>query len=424
MPERVKRTNADGPAKRPRVLYITINIPYFPGGGGTYIREYFLLKSLSRWIDFYVAAVIECPDPSRKERLLEFCQMAWSPDEDRHPESVKKPVGIKPAFYPDCLHDNWKFAAPHIESLNALIKSIKPDIIQIEHTQNAWLVERLDTAVAPTILTFHDIWTTRQLQYWSQATSLRKKLRVVRHSLESLRYERMYGRKASCLVAMSIPDARRMNRWFGHSNAVVIPSCIDVDHYASYHIGQPAKRHRLFYSGSMGWEPNVEAVFWFVKEVLPRISEKYPDAHLLIVGGDVPPELGESLKDNPAVQFAGFVPDVRQFIAESEVCIVPLKKGSGTRLKILEYMAMQKPIVSTRIGAEGIDVTDGQDILLADEPEAFARAVISLFKDPELACRIGLDARNLIMQRYDAERVASSAKELYFKLADVSDKIR
>ena len=151
---------------------------------------------------------------------------------------------------------------------------------------------------------------------------------------------------------------------------------------------------------------------YFIKEIWPRIAEANPQARCKIIGGSPPASL-TSLA-GPRIEFTGFVPDLRPHLAEAAAVVVPLRIGGGTRLKIVEAMAMGKAIVSTSLGAEGIEAVDGRDILIADEPAAFADAAGRLLNEPGLAAQIGDSARQLSEARY-AWSSAAHALENFFR---------
>jgi glycosyltransferase involved in cell wall biosynthesis len=166
-----------------------------------------------------------------------------------------------------------------------------------------------------------------------------------------------------------------------------------------------ARRAHLVFTGSMDWLPNVDGMQYFVRDILPRIREAEPNATLSIIGRSPTPAV-KRLALDAGIAITGRVEDVRPHIAEGSVYIVPLRVGGGTRLKIFEAMAMGKAVVSTSIGAEGLPVTTGDNVVIADEPAEFARAVVDLIRDDEWRQRIEIAARRLVVERYDWSAVS------------------
>jgi len=166
----------------------------------------------------------------------------------------------------------------------------------------------------------------------------------------------------------------------------------------------------LVFTGSMDWLPNEDGMLYFVREILPQIRQVEPDVTLSIVGRAPTPAVAR-LAELPGIEVTGRVDDVRPHVAAGEVYIVPLRIGGGTRLKIFEAMSMAKVVVSTTVGAEGLPVTPGRDIVIADDPARFAEAVVGLVRDAGARERIANEARRLVVERYDWAAVASDFEE-------------
>jgi polysaccharide biosynthesis protein PslH len=158
-------------------------------------------------------------------------------------------------------------------------------------------------------------------------------------------------------------------------------------------------------------------VTYFVQEIWPRIAEAHPKARLKIIGGQAPRSLQALVR--PGVELTGFVPDLRPHLAEAAAVVVPLRLGGGTRLKIVEAMAMGKAIVSSTLGAEGIEAVPGRDLLIEDQPAAFADAVSRLLAEPSLAARIGRSARQLAVQHYAWSGAARALESFYREILQI-----
>jgi glycosyltransferase involved in cell wall biosynthesis len=168
----------------------------------------------------------------------------------------------------------------------------------------------------------------------------------------------------------------------------------------------------LVFTGTMDFRPNVDAVFWFARQVLPRVQVEMPEVHFFIVG-QRPHRRLDSLRSDPAVTLTGWVKDPRPYIAQAAVYVAPLRIGGGTRLKLLEAMAMGKPVVATSLGAEGYPVVDGRDLLLADTPEDFARTVVKLLRAPEWQVELGQAGRRFVEQQYDWRAIVPRLEAVY-----------
>jgi sugar transferase (PEP-CTERM/EpsH1 system associated) len=172
----------------------------------------------------------------------------------------------------------------------------------------------------------------------------------------------------------------------------------------------PAASRALVFTGSMDWLPNEDAMLYFCRDVLPLVRAEEPDVTLSIVGRAPTPAIAR-LGVQPGITVTGRVDDVRPYVREAAVYVVPLRVGGGTRLKIFEAMAMAKAVVSTGVGAEGLPVTNGEHLLLADEPRTFARAVIRMFRDVDRRRCLEAAARALVVANYDWSAVAGELED-------------
>jgi glycosyltransferase involved in cell wall biosynthesis len=221
-------------------------------------------------------------------------------------------------------------------------------------------------------------------------------------------------RRATVVLACSGEDAGQLHQMAPATPVHVVPNGVDLEHNRPD--AAPIKAARMVFVGQMGWFPNRDGVEWFLAEVLPRIVHGRSDARFVLVGKHEGLKVPSALRGH--VELAGFVPDVRRPVLESSVYVVPLRAGSGTRLKVLEAMALGKAIVTTHTGSEGIELVPGRDALLADDADGFAQAVLSLFDDPAEAARLGTAARLAAEKRYGWKVIGESMLRVYAGLTD------
>jgi glycosyltransferase involved in cell wall biosynthesis len=198
--------------------------------------------------------------------------------------------------------------------------------------------------------------------------------------------------------------------------SAVIPHAVDVEHFKPRGDDPSPDGCTVLFFGAINYYPNIDGLLFFLREVWPRLSASHPRARLKIVGHHPTPEI--LAYQGPRVEVAGLVEDVRRPLAQAAVAIVPLRLGGGTRLKVVEAMAMARPVVSTSIGAEGIDITPGRNILLADDPKSFAAAVGRILDEPDVAARMGREGRALVEARYSwdaaAQRLEAFLRDILF----------
>jgi glycosyltransferase involved in cell wall biosynthesis len=189
----------------------------------------------------------------------------------------------------------------------------------------------------------------------------------------------------------------------------VVPNGTDSSYFTPS--AQAPDPHALVFTGTMSWTPNHDGIVWFVDEVLPKIAARVPDVRLYVVGKDPPPWVLSRASER--VMVTGTVMDVRPYVHQSSVYVVPLRMGGGTRVKIAEAMAMKKPIVTTAIGCEGIDVVHERSALLADDPQAFADAVVRLLQDRALREKLTENGYALMKEKYEWSVIGQRVEEMF-----------
>jgi glycosyltransferase involved in cell wall biosynthesis len=223
-------------------------------------------------------------------------------------------------------------------------------------------------------------------------------------------------RNADGVYLCSAADERRLLDQVPAARTAVIPNAADVEYYRPRPTDPPSDGRTVVYFGLLSTIPNIDGVVHFLRDIWPRIAEASTQARFKIIGGRPPPSL--LALAGPRVELTGFVPDLRPHLAAAAAVVVPLRLGGGTRLKIVEAMAMGKAIVSTTLGAEGIDAIPGRDILIEDQPAAFADAVYRLLAEPGLAAHIGRSARKLAVDRYGWNEAARGLEAFYRRIIE------
>lgn len=300
------------------------------------------------------------------------------------------------------------------QALDKVLRAKRFDIVNLEFT----FLGHCDLRQAPPgakipalVVDSHNIDYDLARQYTRTGGSPLRRL-YAEANWRKLRREELgtYGR-ADGVYLCSVADQQRLLDDIPAARTMVIPNAADVDFYKPRPTDPQPDGRTIVFFGLMSYMPNIDGATWFIQEIWPRIADANPNARCKIIGGSPSPQLLALAE--PRIEFTGFVPDLRPHIAEAAAVIVPLRLGGGTRLKIVEAMAMGKAMVSTTLGAEGIDAVAGHDILIEDQPEAFADAVIRLLAEPELATRIGHSARQLSEARYAWSAAAKALEGFY-----------
>ncbi len=269
-----------------------------------------------------------------------------------------------------------------------------------------------DTLPIPCVLFQHNVESTLWQRMATTETHPLRKLSYTYEAARMLRYERRTLGRFHHILAVSENDRLQMLEMDARCEITVVPTGVDV---AKFPVAPPSTitPPRIVFTGSMDWEPNIDAMEYFCAQIWPRVLSEYPDALFQIVGRN--PFARVHRLASQSVQVTGTVPSVNDYLRDATVVVVPLRIGGGTRLKIYEAMAMGKALVSTSIGAEGLSFQNGRDLMLADDASSFADAILLLLRD------------GLVRRRFEQAAVALAAQydwsAVVAQLAEVLEKI-
>ncbi len=403
--------NAVVPAKSPgtplRILFVCPYIPYPPSHGGA-VRMYNLLKQLAKSHQVYLLSFVENEEEfNGLSHLKEFCQEvrlilrreSWRRD---------NVLWLRPQS-----SLNQFYSTEFEEALAQMVERYDIDIVQYEYTQMAQY--RRNFSRARTVLTEHDVTFLTRYRYLRSLGWSAEKLRAFMRWAGMLVYELDVCRRFDLVCTVSTKE-KELLLTYDRSLRVTdaVPTGTDTEYYRPQARGAVEEMSLLFV-GFFKHMPNVEGILYFCQEIYPLIKEKVPKAKLYIVGANPPQEVSELAQD-PSIIITGFVDDLRDYYARAEVFVVPIRRGAGTRVKIFEAMAAGIPIVSTTLGAEGIAVTPGKDILLADTAEDFAGEVTRLSQNQSLRAVLAKEARDLAVSKYDWASISSRLASEYYSL--------
>ncbi len=299
----------------------------------------------------------------------------------------------------------WLPASPErLATIRALVESEPFDVIVSEFEGTAEMTSWIRGI--PKVIVLHNTLSTLfERARQTGPTTWEDKLFYGAELHKIRRYERKNYAAFDLGITCSQHDRELLRRRCPDLPGEIIPNGVDAQRFTPQEF--TGQNNRLMYFGHYGYPPNADAVLYFGREILPLIRQRRPDVRTWAVG-HMPPAEFHAID---GLDVVGSVPDVRPYLAQADVIVVPLRAGSGTRLKILEAMAMGKAVVSTTLGAEGLDVTNGKDILLADRPEDFTDCALRLLEQPELRRSLGEHARRLVEREYDWGPIASRLEQ-------------
>lgn len=391
-----------------KILYITYENPYFPGGNGGQTRQYFLLKNLSGRHEFHYVGPLVTGEELNK--LQDIFQTVTLPQLSLLNSLTRFLAKRIPHAYPRFVQQLEGQRVLIKPLIHRVLKQHDYDLIHVEHSNIAHWLHGIANNI-PKILVAQNVKTIMWERYYQQALGVEKK-RLYRDYERFKAYEKKYFGDYNGIVSVSDVDNELIKGLYGDETPLfIVPNGVDVDYFSPQH-DLEIMPETLVFTGSMAHPPNNEAVLYFCRKIFNKICEIKPSCRLFVVGSSPSKEV-KALANGHNIFVTGFVDDTRPYIATASVVIVPLLSGSGTRLKIMESMGMGKAIVSTSIGAEGIEYTDGENIIIADDEELFANKVIELMNNRQKAIEIGQNARKLVEENYSWKILADRLDSVY-----------
>jgi glycosyltransferase involved in cell wall biosynthesis len=400
-----------------KILFLTPQLPY-PPRQGTALRNYHLVEALAGRHDVSLLSFLEPDqpaDPAKWGPLPELCQGIV-------------PVPIPPRSYarrlrellltrqPDMALRLWSDA--FADQLADWLKAEPFDVVQIEGIELATYLPFVERIAPRSLVVFDDHNAEYVLQQRAFETDFRlpKRWHAAAYSFlqwrRLRRFEAATCRKADQVIAVSGTDRAALERLVPGLKVEVIPNCIDTAAYRSIEPGPRVPAFTVLFTGKMDFRPNVDAALWFGRDIWPLVREGHPEATWGIVGKAPHPRL-DVLRDDPSIALVGEVAEIPPYLAAADLYVIPLRMGGGTRFKLLEAMAAGTPVVSTTVGAEGVPVRSGRELLVADSVAEFAAAVLRLLHDPALGRQLSTAARKLVIERFDWRVVLGDLEHIY-----------
>jgi polysaccharide biosynthesis protein PslH len=386
-----------------KILWIKTELLHPLDKGGR-IRTFHMLRELKRDHHVTYVALDDGAAPDAVERATEYCH-----------ELVRIPFGTQlkrsPGFYAE-LARNLFSALPY-----AVAKYQSATMRREIATQGARGVDVLvcdflppsvnvpDDLPCATLLFEHNVEAQIWKRHWEQARDPLSRRYLLTQWRRMRAFEARECRRYDHVVVVSPEDRDLVSQQYGVRSVSDVPTGVDTTYFrpGGKQLRNP---HSMVFTGSMDWIPNEDAIRFFVQQILPQIRRAVPDARVTVVGRNPSPALLALAQREPGVTVTGRVMDVRPYMEQAALYIVPLRIGGGTRLKIFEAMAMGLPVLSTRVGAEGLPVTHDRNIILADSAAQFAAAAVQLLTNESRARMLGTEASRVVRERWGWGRAA------------------
>jgi sugar transferase (PEP-CTERM/EpsH1 system associated) len=387
-----------------RILVLTPSLPYPPiWGFGT--RVYHFLRLLARK---HAVSLLTYEEPGEAEKVTALTKVCtvFTVSRPQETERRKRLAQLSSVVSRVSYQRRNLYSRAMQDRLDELTARERFDIIQIESSQLAGFT--FDRS-AKLVLDEHNI--EYELLYRMYRTE-RSVVRRLYNWLEFTKFRReevsTWRHVAGC-VSTSQREEDIIRGLVPSAPTMVIPNAVDVDYFQPSH--DAIDGNAIAMTGLMHYRPNIDGALYFIREIFPRILASQPRVVFYIVGAGAPEEIKRLASPNVVV--TDTVPDVRPYVHKAAVFVVPLRMGGGTRLKVVEGLSMEKAVVSTSLGSEGIDVIDGKHLLIADKPDAFADAVLRLLRDRTYADTLGREGRTLVESRYTWETVVNRLEGFY-----------
>ena len=403
------------------LLFLTGQLPYPPHAGGA-LRTFGLIDGLHKC--GHEIDLLTFRDPAQAETsiapLTALCREVISLPTPQRATSTRlrellltRKADMQSRFY----------SADYQDALQRRLLAHRYDVIHIESLEMATYLPTIKQfANGAKIIydSFNAEYELQHLIYLTDRADLMRLPSAVYSLLQWRRLARFEGEVCASVdhvIAVSDADAAAFRQLIPDLRVSVVPNGIYVDEYTRPSMPEQIDlgSNALLFTGTMNYRPNVDAILWFAKQVLPAIKSRVPDVRLFVVGNKPHPKL-DVLRQRGDIEITGFVQDVRPFLYNASVYVAPLRMGSGTRLKLLQAMAAGCAIVSTPIGALGLDVQSGRELLLAAEAASFAEAVLLLLRDPNQRTRLAVQAQAVVQTQYDWSVILPRLLNVYREL--------
>jgi len=405
-----------------RVLFLTAQAPEPPHAGGT-LRTNGLMRGVhAAGHEVHVLTFAEPGQPEASHALNEFCASV---------ESIPPPRRTFRHRLRDLVLTNLADMQRRCDSplyaatLEQILARTAFDIIQIESLEMASYLPVIRRVQPRTPVIYDSFNAEFDLQRGIHQTERRDPRRLPGAMYSYIqwrrltRFEREVCQSVAHVIAVSSADAVAFRSLAPGCAISVVPNGIHVQEYAQHDPSLDLGPYALVFTGSMSYRPNVDAALWFTDQVFGRIRMLLPDARFFVVGSRPHPRLN-ALRERDGIQVTGWVPNVNPFLYAAAVYVAPLRMGSGTRLKVLQAMAAGQAVVSTSIGAQGLQVSDGVELRLADTPEDFARAVIELLEYPTRREALGQAAAQYAAAHHDWSVIVPDLLRVYDEVTGTS----
>jgi glycosyltransferase involved in cell wall biosynthesis len=398
------------------ILFLSTRSPY-PLISGHSLRTYHILKGATEKHSVTLVTFVQLPEHELKDENLKhlrgFCKAVYPFKIPADMSRTKLATMLFLNLFSSLPFVGQKYDAPLMrQKIREIMQTEHIDLVHVDMLPLTVYINEFKSL--PRILVNHNVESVRLYRWFQTEPNPIKKAYLGLQWLKLRSFERSAMNKFDGCVVVSEIDRELLLKMGVKSKLFVVPNGTNTEFFKS--TGKKVIDNSVLWIGHMDVHTNKDAVLYFWREIYPILQKKYPEVKMTFVGTAPPKEIADAARADGHVRVTGFVDDIRPFIEEAAVMVVPIRIGSGTRLKILDAMAMGKAIVSTSIGCEGINVSNGRNILIADHPYDFANKTIGLLKSPDLRTNLGENALELA-KSYDWNLIREKQEAVYQDVA-------
>lgn len=406
-----------------RVLLLSPMAPS-PPRYGAQARTHGLLSNLAR--HHQITAIVlhdeDCDPQTSGAAMRSYCKEVYFIRNPHGAFGWRRRVLQLRSWFSGSSYERLHSIVPELQSLlDEVLRKQRFDVVLVNLPHLAHYQLRQSPAGAPSplvVIDSHDVHYDLARQITTSTVSFGRRLHARVNWPKVKREELAAYANADCVCVCSVADQHRLATDVPSARTLVIPNAADIESMQPRPSDPAPDADTVLFFGLLSTVPNVDGVQYFIQKIWPRILAIRPGTQFIVVGGSAAPAL--KALESSGMKLVGSVEDLRPYLARAAVVVVPLRLGSGTRLKILESWAMARPVVSTSLGAEGLQSVAGQHLLIADDPDEFAAAVVRVLNEPELAMRLGAAGRDLVSKSFSWQGAAETLSG--FLLRAVADR--
>jgi glycosyltransferase involved in cell wall biosynthesis len=403
-----------------KLAWLSQNVPY-PPNMGVLQRNYHLIRQLSRRAEVHLFALRQralCPDAASLDlatrELSSFCHTVRIFDLDWETSRLAR-AGLTVSLLAGTPYDVARYSS---RALSDHLATLSPRGFDAVHVDTLGLVPYLRYFPGiPCVLNHHNIESHMLDRRAENAAAAFERVLYRWQASRTRAWERRWGPRFTRNLVVSDVDRQRLARIAPEVRLDVISNGVDVEYFDGPS-GCGGDEKSVVMVGSQGWYPNRDAALWFLDAIWPRILAGDSRARWIVIGSDPAPRITEAARRDTRIEVLGFVDDLRPIVARAAVFVCPYREGGGSRLKVLDALAMRKALVSTAVGVEGIPLEDGREFLLATSPEAFADRVLELLADPARRVALGCAGRARVERDFAWPRIGEALAQIYREVTD------